>query len=173
MDSNTSGSFFFRGTAKIFLSTFTGLLSGDVDLSASVIGAALARVEPRRAHQYYEFIRFDAHEMPDGTLVRWYMPEKANLGAVALEIVEKFRARGYVVDADATPQAGTEPAPAGMVGADEKTAERLEAVRGWPEAKRRGMRRCDYCAQYSIDESTLTKWRAALKKQGYDVPDFA
>jgi transposase-like protein len=90
------------------------------------------------------------------------------LGALAVKMIERLGELGYT---DQTPQAGTK--TAGVVGADEKTAERLEAVRGWPEAKRQGARRRDYCAQYSIDESTLTKWRAALKKQGYDVPDFA
>jgi len=162
MDSNTSGSFFFRGTAKIFLSTFTGLLSGDVDLSASVIGAARAKVEPRRAHQYYEFIRFDAHEMPDGTLVRWYTPEKANLGAVALEIVEKFRARGYVVDADATPRAGTEPAP-GMVGEKVGSAGRPE-LRSHKRARER-------LQAGENEQAVKIDWRRDYEDETGETPD--
>ncbi|GIV69348.1 hypothetical protein [Caldilinea sp.] len=63
-------------------------------------------------------------------------------------------------------EAGTDTA------SDSEVARQLEAVRGWPDARKRGVRRRDYVASYSIDESTLTRWRNRLRKAGYDVPDF-
>lgn len=61
---------------------------------------------------------------------------------------------------------------AGAPAVDEKTERRLAIVRGWPEAKANGMIRADYAALHSIDASTLTKWKNALRRRGFDVPNF-
>jgi len=65
-------------------------------------------IRPRVGGTYYEFIRFSPFELPDRTLVRWYSPEKANLGALAVKMIERLGELGYIQEVpDQTPQAGT------------------------------------------------------------------
>ena len=58
-------------------------------------------------------------------------------------------------------------------GVDYQTKLSLEAVRGWPEARKQGVKRRDYVAKYHISESTLTRWRNKLEMRGFNVPDFS
>ena len=175
MNDSIKGSFFFKGANKFFPSLLHALFHARDDVTISIAPGNLptVKITPSGPQPYNRFCTFEAWQMPDGwSFVNYYTPGNSGMKNIIEETISFLIQRGYVFEEPPAVEAPQPDDQAGPPAVDEETQRRLTAVRGWPEAKSKGVKRRDYVDRLGISESGLTRWRDELRNRGFDVPDF-
>ena len=179
MNDSITGHFSIKGAPETFVSTMVFLFADRDDLTVSEDYGRRnsVNVTPSGPQPCFRYCRLQAYALQEGpTQIRYFAPSKGDMERIIEDVKATLKQRGFIIDTDSEPAPALEaPQPddqAGEPAIDEETERRLTAVRQWPEAKSKGVKRRDYVERLGISESGLTRWRDELRNRGFDVPDF-